>query len=404
MNVPFQEIEEAGKIWLFGAELNMDNAVVGFMVNKARMQKNIPVSLYTALPESAMEHKMDEVKRIKSYYHFVRAVNYYLVTNELTNMMYVNDRTLGFQEYSESLMKEDYHKLLEDSGMDQQSLEAFAEDFNRENNAILITEEKQVPSPAVAELRNLMLITGKLGKTAMGMICLKEKNNSQGLLDMGIGHDFGVGTLPMGKNQIIIDKMESLWKVNNLPEEVPQSPEQQLENGKLKNLFIFGEDPVGCAREKDKIKPWLKQVDFTVVQDYFITETAREADLIMPAGFPHETGGSYTNAEKKIQTFEKAELFPAKVSHDNIKQLMELHKKFGLNSLDDVHDVFMEAVSLLPTSEEARDIPFIPADAQSHESLFDYGCDHLVMRFETESEEKLSKNPKSHSYAGIQID
>jgi formate dehydrogenase major subunit len=238
----------------------------------------------------------------------------------------------------------------------------------------------------------------------MGMICLKEKNNSQGLLDMGIGHDFGVGTLPMGKNQIIIDKMESLWKVNNLPEEVPQSPEQQLENGKLKNLFIFGEDPVGCAREKDKIKPWLKQVDFTVVQDYFITETAREADLIMPAGFPHETGGSYTNAEKKIQTFEKAELFPAKVSHDNIKQLMELHKKFGLNSLDDVHDVFMEAVSLLPTSEEARDIPFIPADAQSHESLFDYGCDHLVMRFETESEEKLSKNPKSHSYAGIQID
>ena len=389
LNVPFGEIQDSSKIWLIGAELNMDNAVVGFMVNNARTYKNIPVALYTDKDNSSMKYKIDEQQKINSYYHFLRAVNYYMVSHNLVNELFVNDRTKGFPEYSVALLQEDFNELLHQAEWSEKALEQFVEEFDKEPNAIVIAEEKHLNANAMAELRNLMLLSGKLGKTAMGLISLKEKNNSQGLFDMGIGRNIGVGTVFLELDQDIKTKMSSLWKVD-VPEDVGSSLIDQMDKGQLKNLFIFGEDPVGCALEKEQIKKHLQKSDFTVVQDYFMTETAEMADLILPASLPHETGGSYTNSEKKIQTFDANELVKNKIDHDNIKQLIELHKMFDLNGVKEVHDAFMEAVSLLPISEDARDIPFIEADKNDGDRKFEYGCDYLIKRFEESYNEKLS--------------
>jgi predicted molibdopterin-dependent oxidoreductase YjgC len=390
MNTPFQEIQECSKIWLMGAELNTDHAVVGFMVNKARTKHQTPVAMITKMPDSHMKHKVDEITNINNYYYFVRAANYLMVENNLVNEMFVNDRTRGYQQYQDALMKEDLNYLLEKAGISREQLWQFVKEFNDELNAILIAEEKHLPANAMAELRNLMLLTGKLGKTAMGLISLREKNNSQGLLDMGIGRDFGVGTAPVGKDQILNDKMAVLWKQENLPDDIGDPLDKQLEEAKIMNLFIFGEDPVGCAMQKEEISNWLDNADFVMVQDYFITETAQMADLIMPASLPHETGGSFTNAEKKIQTFEKHDMITPKVQHDNVKQLCELHNAFGLNGINEVHDAFMEAVSLLPTTEEARNINFLQSAENEDLRMFNHGCDYLVKRFEESFNEKLS--------------
>ena len=389
LNVPFQEIQDSSKIWLMGAELDMDNAVVGYMVNSARVHNNIPVVMVSENDNSRMQHKVDREQKVDSYYHFLRAANYYVIKNNLVNELFVNDRTKGFQEYSNTLLNEDFNEVLNKSGWSEKDLKQFVEEFNNELNAIVIAEEKHLDANAMAELRNLMLLTGKLGKTAMGLISLKEKNNSQGLFDMGVGRNIGVGTVPMDENAVIIEKMASLWNVD-LPDDIGDSLMDQMKAGKLKNLFIFGEDPVGCAKDQQEIKKYVKNSDFVVVQDYFMTETAKEADLILPASMPHETGGSYTNAEKKIQTFDANEFVKSKVAQDNIKQLIELHKLFGMNGINEVHDAFMEAVSLLPTSEDARDIPFINTDKEAGERMFDHGCDYLVRRFEESYNEKLS--------------
>ncbi|MFO8054563.1 MAG: FAD-dependent oxidoreductase [Bacteroidales bacterium] len=389
LNVPLQEIQECKKIYLMGAELNMDNAVVGFMVNQARSANATPVAMYTKLKNSKMKHKVDELNILNSYYHFVRAANYYILKQNLLNEMFVKDRTEGFEEYKQNLMQEKFTGLLEVAGVSEKFVEAFVHDFNEQMNAILIAGEKHLPANAMAELRNLMMLTGKLGKTASGMISLKEKNNSQGLFDMGIGQNFGVGAEPVGENQIQMEKMADLWKVNDLPGDIGDPLDEQMEQGKIKNLFIFGEDPLGCAIQKDEVKGWLQNAGFVVVQDYFMSETAEMADLVMPATLPHETGGSFTNAEKTIQTFQKNELVPSKVKHDNVKQLLELHKAFGMNNIKEVHDAFMEAVSLLPASESAKNIPFQKCGKDGSLRIFDYGCDYVVKRFEKEFNGKL---------------
>lgn len=389
LNVPFQEIQDSSKIWLIGAELDMDNAVVGYMVNSARIHRNIPVISLSGNEKSSMKKKVDEYRNVQSYYAFLRAANYYIVKQNLVNELFVNDRTKGFQGFSETLLQENFDALLDKAGWSEKELGQFVKTVNNEPNAIFIAEEKHLDANAMAELRNLMLLTGKLGKTAMGLISLKEKNNSQGLFDMGVGRNIGIGTVIMDENPIIIEKMASLWNVD-LPDDIGNPLIDQLKEGNLKNLFIFGEDPVGCALDQEKINKYLKNSDFIVVQDYFLTETAEKADLILPASLPHETGGSYTNAEKKIQTFDANELVKCKVAHDNIKQLIELHKLFGLNGINEVHDAFMEAVSLLPTAADARDIPFIETEKNISDRQFDYGCDYLVKRFEEHYNEKLN--------------
>lgn len=390
LNVPFEEVTNASKIWIIGAQLHQDNAVVGFMVNFARTQKGVPVVCYDKPHQNNMSHKTDEMHHINSYYHFIRAANYLMVKENLVNQLFVNDRTTGFHEYKDNLMKDDLEGLLTTAGVTEEKLVRFVKDFNREMHGIVIASEKHLPANAMAELRNFMLLTGKLGKTASGLVSLKEKNNSQGLFDMGVGMDYGVGGEPVGENEVLQEKMKALWKVDNLPGKIGEPLDNQMDKGNIKNLFIFGEDPVGCATQPGEVEQWFKNCEFMVVQDHFLTDTAQMAHLIMPASLPHETGGSYTNAEKTIQTFDKDHTLKSKVEHDNVKQIMELLKRFDVNSLSQMHDAFMEAVSLLPTAENTRELPFLICSGEGNLRMFDHGCDYLVKRFEEESREKLN--------------
>ena len=97
------------------------------------------------------------------------------------------------------------------------SIIEFAKEFNHEMNAIIIFSEKEICGQSAFELKNLAMITGKLGKTSNGLISLKEKNNSQGLFDMGICPKVGVGGQPILTKELQ-KKMKDKWGVKKLPE------------------------------------------------------------------------------------------------------------------------------------------------------------------------------------------
>ncbi|MEZ5198941.1 MAG: FAD-dependent oxidoreductase [Bacteroidales bacterium] len=175
-NVPFDQLTGASKIYLVGSEINMDNAVAGFMVNVAQKKYNIPLELVTTHLDSPMQHKADSVIPIKSYYHFIKAVNYYLVANGFENGLFIKDNCKGYKEYKETLLKENFVELVEKSGVQfMDKIIEFAKEYNKEMNAIIVYSEKEVCSQAALELKNLAMVTGKLGKTANGLLSLKEK-------------------------------------------------------------------------------------------------------------------------------------------------------------------------------------------------------------------------------------
>ncbi len=151
-------------------------------------------------------------------------------------------------------------------------------------------------------------------------------------------------------------------------------------------MLIFGEDPLGCALNKVQVAGWLSVADFIIVQDYFMTETAKHADLILPASLPVEIGGSFTNTQKQIQEFNPE--FESAADSSSIAQLSKLLVKLGLKQTDDVKDILQEALSLLSAKQDGKYcLEYTYKDNDNR--MFNYGCDNIVKRFEEEFNKAL---------------
>lgn len=391
-NVPFEQIKNASRIILLGSEINEDNAVVGFMIQNAKYFKHFPVDLITTMDDSPMQEKVDNLIKIKSYYHFIKALNHYFLSREEQNALFIKDNCEDFEAYKTELLIEDYNKLIEASGIqNKEKLEEFAESYNNELNAILVFSEKRISANTSFEICNLAMITGKLGKTANGIIALKSKNNSQGIFDMGIRSGIGVGAQSI-EDPSYISKVKKVWNLSELPAPAIECHYKMLEAEKVKNMFIFGEDPLGCSKEKEKVAKWFRNASFVVVQDYFLTESAKQADLVLPASMPFEIGGSFSNTQKMIQEFE-AEM-PSKLEHNSIQQLQKILHKFNANhqssviSRQTVKEIFMEAISLLP-SEQSSKHKFNTTKENSGKG-FCCGCDSVVKHFEDSFKKQMN--------------
>ncbi len=360
-NVPFEQISGAKKIYLIGSEINMENPVAGFMVNNAKFRNGAEIILVTTGDDNSMEKKVNRTIKIKSYYHFIKALSYYIISEGLENKMFLNDNCRGFDEYKFKILSEDYNTLLKASGIDcEQSLIDTANEFNNEPNAITVFSEKQLSANACKELFNLCMATGKLGKTSSGLVSLKEKNNSQGLFDTGLNN--------FNDRQLFL-----------------------LKQGKIKNAFIFGEDPLGCAIDKEPIANMLSKIEFTVVQDYFMSDTAFTADLVLPASLPVETGGSYTNTQKFIQQFSQGLEPKTKPSFIQIAELLsEFGVKVKANTIDEVSSEIYSSLPKQNTKDKNYMLYYTEED--NYAKMFSHGCDYLVKRFDDEFETAFKKS------------
>ncbi len=385
LNVPLGAVNGASHIYYLGTEINQDHAVAGFMTQNAHISKNIPLTLITTKEENSMEHKVDEVIRIQSYYHFIKAVTHFLLANNLENGLFLRDRVEGFEEYKSCLLKEDFPALLLKAGVDALLVKTFAEEYNNQLNAVILFSEKEISDTASLELFNLAMVTGKLGKTSNGLIALREKNNSQGLLDMGIDPEYGIGGQRID-DPAYLQRLQELWKVSSLSGKSNDLLELLMEK-RIKNLFIFGEDPLGCATS-DEAETWISGAAFKVVQDYFMTETALQADLVLPASFPVETGGSFTNTQKVIQEFEAT--LKCRIEKDNIGQLSGMLMLFNQEGLSSPKNVLSEMITLLPQVNDHSLLKLEITDGEDSDPLFEAGCDHLVQKFDKDFEDAFN--------------
>jgi formate dehydrogenase major subunit len=115
-----------------------------------------------------------------------------------------------------------------------------------------------------------------------------------------------------------------------------------------------------------------------------MTPTARAADLILPASFPAETGGSFTNAQKVIQEFSAA--LPKRIEKSNLEQLMDLLNLFGIDGLSMPDYVFEEFISLLSPGTNHSKLELQYTQEDDDPLWFEHGCDAVVRLFDEEFE------------------
>ncbi|HIG11440.1 MAG TPA: formate dehydrogenase subunit alpha [Planctomycetes bacterium] len=158
----------------------------------------------------------------------------------------------------------------------------------------------------VYALSNLVLLTGHLGSRSTGLNPLRGQNNVQGANDAGASPIFFPDYQSVGDPEIQA-KYEAAWGCS-LSSEPGLNLNQMMKvaGSKIRAFFIMGEDIVMSEPNVAVLEEGLNAMDFVVIQDIFLTETARFADVVLPAACFAEKDGTFTNSERRVQLVRKA--------------------------------------------------------------------------------------------------
>jgi formate dehydrogenase major subunit len=199
-------------------------------------------------------------------------------------------------------------------------------------------------------LVSLMLMTGNVGRPGTGLHPLRGQNNVQGASDAGlipiVYPDYQTVTDPE-----IRAKFEEAWDAELDPESgltVVEIMHGAL-RGEIRGMYMMGENPFLSDPNVNKVRKALAALEFLVVQDIFLTETAEFADVILPATSFFEKDGTYTNSDRRVQVGRKA-LDPPGEAREDWRIVCELATAFGYPmSYESPEEVFSEFTSLAPS-------------------------------------------------------
>lgn len=234
-----------------------------------------------------------------------------IIEEGLTDEEYIKERINGFDELKEVVKKYTPEVVEEISGISKELLYETAKMYCSSKKAgifyTLGITEHTTGTENVMTLANLAMITGHLGHESAGINPLRGQNNVQGACDMaalpnnfpGYQNSYDEGT---------IKRYEKLWDTKLTRNKGLRIPEMlaAAHEGKVKAMYVMGEDPVLSDPNANHVKASFENLDFFVVQDIFMSETAKFADIILPATCYAEKDGTFTNTERRVQRVRKA--------------------------------------------------------------------------------------------------
>ncbi len=229
----------------------------------------------------------------------------------LIDIKFIDERCENFDEFRESLQKFNLSEVEAITGVNSGKIIEAARLFaSTETASILyslgITEHTHGTDNVFA-LSNLALLTGNIGKRLTGVNPLRGQNNVQGSCDMGCLPDVYPGYQKIS-NPDCVDKFKRAWDSDldaSVGLKFPEILEAAAE-GVIKAMYIVGENPVVSEPDSLNIISSLENLEFLVVQDIFLTETAQMADVVLPGCSFAEKDGTFTNAERRVQRVRKA--------------------------------------------------------------------------------------------------
>jgi len=274
---------------------------------------------------------------------------------------------------------------LNDFGLNKKDFEAFVKKLVKAKKPLFIIRLSTASPEFISWMNALALILGKEDS----ILVLPEEVNYHGMLDMGVLPDFLPG-LQKIKNNSVIDKFNRAW-FTEIPVKTGIDNSQLIQNltdGFIPNVIIWGQDPVGTAG----VPLNRSENGIIIVADMFLTETAKLADVVFPLVPFTETSGTTTNAESRIQHFEAA--IEPQTGYPNWKIIVELAHQLQQNwQYQNEKDIFNEIQTLVPAYRNEianlRGKNQIVKTLSGHDKIgkFKYGSNYLFRWFD----EKIGK-------------
>ncbi|HRG67903.1 MAG: formate dehydrogenase subunit alpha [Saprospiraceae bacterium] len=274
---------------------------------------------------------------------------YYIVKENLIDKNFIDTRTEGFEDFKENILKLPIDELEAVSGVPREQARSAAIAYATAPLAMAfhglgVTEHYQ-GTYTVMLIADLAMITGNVGKPGCGVNPLRGQNNVQGMADMGVQPYQSAGYFDL--TQPDIQERFSKFYGAPVPSEIglkiPEMYNAALA-GEFKALWIMGDDLVQSDPNTNKVVAAIKSLDLLIVQEIFMTETAKLAHVVLPGASFLEKEGTFTNGERRIQKVQQVvkPIGEAKVDGQIIVDLMN---RMGYKQADYAAKPLLEEIS-----------------------------------------------------------
>ena len=278
---------------------------------------------------------------------------HYIMQEGLEDTNFIADRTEGYDAFKQHVLSMDMDELQSVTGVEKELVRKAAVAYATAPNAMSfhglgVTEHSQ-GTYTVMLIADLAMITGNIGRRGVGVNPLRGQNNVQGAADMGCQPHQGAGYFDV-TNPEYHHKYEEFYGVK-LPDyvglKIPQMYDAAIE-GKLKALWLMGEDNVQTDPNTNHVKEAMSNLDLLVVQELFMTETAKMADVILPASSFLEKTGTFTNGERRIQKVQQV-VKPLAGTKPDGQIIAEIMQRMGADEPDyDAEHLLNEISQIVP--------------------------------------------------------
>jgi formate dehydrogenase alpha subunit len=241
----------------------------------------------------------------------LNAIAHVIIEEGLANAAFISGRTENFEAFSQNLAAYSPEQTAGVTGVEPQLVREAARIYATAERGMLlwgmgITQQLKGVDGALA-MANLSLLTGHVGRPGTGFMPLRGQANVQGASDMQ-GHHNSLPGYQSITDPAARAKFEKAWGVK-LPENDYLSiieMEEAAVSGAIRAMYVMADNLMGASPDRAAVEQGLKNLEFLVVQDLFMSETAALADVVLPAAAFPEKEGTFTNTERRVQLLNKA--------------------------------------------------------------------------------------------------
>ncbi|MDD1677396.1 MAG: formate dehydrogenase subunit alpha, partial [Methanomicrobiales archaeon] len=339
-NIP--DIANAKTVFIIGSNTFEQHPLIGREVVLARMQG---AKVIYADPRYTATAKQSDL--YLPFYSgtdvaLINGLMQHIIRNGWEDKEFVATRTKDFDKMKDLVMKDAYslENVAKITGIPAKDIATAAEWIAKNKpTAILYSMGITQHTTGVDNVKscaNIQMLTGNLGKPGSGVNALRGQNNVQGACDMGCLPNVYSGYQQVA-NADLRKKMMDAWGADIAEGKVGYTVTDMInvladKPGELKCMYIMGENPMLSDPDLHHVEKGLKNLEFLVVQDIFLTETAELANVVLPAACYAEKDGTQTNTERRVQRWRKAVNPPGEAKAD-WQIFGDLARKMGYEKL-----------------------------------------------------------------------
>ena len=348
------EVFKTDLMFVIGSNTTEAHPIIGNKMQQAHRKGKKLIVVDPRKTELAREADLHISLKSGTDAALINGIMHIIIEEELYAKEYVESKVERFEEVKELVSKYNPELVSKITTVPvDQIYEAARMYANAERAGIFYTlgiTEHTTGTSNVMNLSNLALLCGNIGIEGAGINPLRGQNNVQGACDMAALPNYFPGYHKVLEEENV-KKFEEHWNCTlnrKMGLRIPEMLDGAAE-GSVKAMYIMGEDPVLSDPDANHVKHAINSLDFLVVQDINMTETAKLADVVLPATCYAEKDGTFTASERRVQRVRKAVEAPGQARID-WTILAEVSKRLGGHGFDwkCAEDIFNEIRKCIP--------------------------------------------------------